>query len=65
LYKKTKQINTKIFNGTIKRMTYKTCLKILTYNMFGGMIGVGVSGVMDTKGANDWMANWFHLKTGF
>jgi len=38
---------------------------MLTYNMLGGMIGAGVSGVMDATGANDWMANWFHQRTGF
>ena len=33
--------------------------------MSGGMIGAGVSGVMDATGVNDWMANWFHQRTGF
>jgi len=61
----TKQITTKFFNGTIKRITYKTFLKMLRYDVLGGMIGAGVSGVMDATGANDWMANWFHQRTGF
>ena len=61
----TKQITTKFFNGTIKRITYNTFSKTLTYNMLGGMIGAGVSGVMDATGVNDWMANWFHQRTGF
>lgn len=53
----TKQITTKFFNGTIKRISYNTFLKMLTYNILGSMIGAGVSGVMDSIGANDWMAN--------
>ena len=61
----TKQINTKFFNGTIKRISYNTFSKMLTYNMLGNMIGAGVSGVMDAIGANEWMANWFHQRTGF
>ena len=61
----TKQITTKFFNGTIKRITYNTFSNMLTYNVLGNMIGAGVSGVMDATGANDWMANWFHQRTGF
>lgn len=60
----TKQINTKFFNETIKRISYNTFSKMLTYNMLGNMIGAGVSGVMDAIGANEWMANWFHQRTG-
>ena len=60
----TKQITTKFFNGTIKRISYNTFSKMLTYNMLGSMIGAGVSGVMDATGANDWLANWFHQRTG-
>ncbi len=60
----TKQITTKFFNGTIKRISYNTFSKMLTYNMLSSMIGAGVSGVMDAIGANDWMINWFHQKIG-
>ena len=61
----TKQITTKFFNGTIKRISYNTFSKILTYNILGNMIDAGVSGVMDAKDVNDWLANWFHQMTGF
>ena len=61
----TKQITNKFFKGIIKRITYNTFSKMLTYSMLGGMIGAGVLGVMDAAGANDWMADWFHQRTGF
>ena len=53
----TKQITTKFFNGTIKRISYKTFLKMLTYNMLGSMIGAGASGVIDATAANNSMTN--------
>lgn len=61
----SKQVTTKLFNGTIRRISYNTFSKMLTYNLLGSMIGAGVSGIMDAANANDWLANWFYQRTGF
>lgn len=60
----SKAINTKFYNGTISRISYKTFSKVLTYNMLGSLIGSGVSGIMDATNANDWMVKWFNERTG-
>ena len=60
----SKAINTKFYNGTISRISYKTFSKVLTYNMLGSLIGSSISGIMDATNANDWMAKWFNERTG-
>ena len=48
-----KTINTKFYNGTISRISYKTFFKIFVYNMFGGLIGSAVNGILDAININD------------
>ena len=61
----TKQITTKFYNGTIQHISFKTLSKMLAYNLTGNLIGVGVAGIMDAIGANDWLANLLYDKTGY
>ena len=45
-----------------------TALGIALCFVPGGQVfgaGLIVSGVMDATGSNDWLANWFHQRTGF
>ena len=56
------QINTKLFKGTIKYITYNTFSKMLTYNMIGSLIGTLYSGIMDVIDGNKWLANWFNQR---
>ena len=55
----TKQITTKFFNGTIRRIRFSTFLKMLTYNIFGSLLGTGISTMMESTGFNNKVLNWY------
>ena len=46
-YAITKQIETKFLNGTIGRISNKTFLKMLAYNLFSNSFDAGMSGIID------------------
>ena len=55
----SKQITTKFFNGTIKRIRFSTFSKMLTYNIFGSLLGTGISTMMESTGFNNKVFNWY------